>query len=64
LKALDKADAERRETADLKNALEGYTYEMKERLDDELIQSVTTEAVRRVLFMLLLLLLLLLLVVG
>jgi len=46
LESLDKADAVRRETADLKNSLESYVYEMKEKLTDDTVITVTTEEIR------------------
>ncbi|XP_058071671.1 heat shock 70 kDa protein 17-like [Magnolia sinica] len=48
LEALDKKDAERRRTAELKNNLEEYIYATKEKLEDSLdIQKISTEQERQ-----------------
>ncbi|RLN08109.1 heat shock 70 kDa protein 17 [Panicum miliaceum] len=47
LEALDKKDAERRKTAELKNNLESYIYSMKEKLEESTdISTVSTEQER------------------
>ncbi|OEL36691.1 Heat shock 70 kDa protein 17 [Dichanthelium oligosanthes] len=47
LEALDKKDAERRKTAELKNSLESYIYSMKEKLEESTeILTVSTEQER------------------
>jgi hypoxia up-regulated 1 len=47
LEALDKKDAERRRTAELKNNLESYIYSMKEKLEENTeILTVSTEQER------------------
>ncbi|KAL0327953.1 UNVERIFIED_CONTAM: Heat shock protein 17 [Sesamum calycinum] len=47
LEALDKKDAERRRTAELKNNLEGYIYSTKDKLGSEEFEKVSSEQQRQ-----------------
>ncbi|KAH6776152.1 heat shock protein 70 family protein [Perilla frutescens var. hirtella] len=47
LEALDKKDAERRRTAELKNSLEGYIYSTKDKLESEEFEKISTEQERK-----------------
>ncbi|KAL0289332.1 UNVERIFIED_CONTAM: Heat shock protein 17 [Sesamum angustifolium] len=47
LEALDKKDAERRRTAELKNNLEGYIYSTKDKLGSEEFENVSSEQQRQ-----------------
>lgn len=47
LEALDKKDAERRKTAELKNNLEGYIYSTKDKLESEEFEKISSEQERK-----------------
>ncbi|KAG8364527.1 hypothetical protein BUALT_Bualt18G0006400 [Buddleja alternifolia] len=47
LEAVDKKDAERRRTAELKNNLEGYIYSTKDKLESEEFEKISTDQERQ-----------------